>query len=805
MLREYTKSLEVVVTIMTNVETVIRTSAKAERNRLINNWNDYCDSVHTYLESMAEEDGPQDTYQTIYDLYSENKVIFDRMYKDLNDLLDNKKKVTTKDKHKKFLDKLDKKEEADRANKDRDISNCTTREVNDIVQSSYVKVVEVVNWLTDYANHVLTPKVNLTDIQVIEVTNKINESLAIAKRKEKMLNDYIIKQDKNHCEISAHVKVLIASANEIMRKVLCIRDAGDGARVRFDNIVPQSNSQATSRTSDFFRNDSHASTNTIPQGSVATVRIPSGIFRSDSVQTIAGPQGMSALALAQAQGLPTHIPQSQQQFTNAQLISMGCSANINGSLLVDPIQQRERTLRPRQEPNQGELGSFNALPGALTTENPYATNNPPLCISDSVTRLLRSNPVQETNWDDISTGKMDLFFWNPCVQRVKEDLTIPNKFSGVDLSLWMEFKAIVHTNINLKQYMNWGEKCTQLSRYLTKPAMDHCDFTDRSRLGYIMNLKILEREYGGYKRQESALYMMLANSPKMDNLKPETLHEPRMILRKIIKVVTQEGHTQSSAEDLFFDRAPWETWARQSFEAYTLARGESGETAELFDTWASSCQRFHAQRITRTNLSKIIGPETVLAITDATTTTPAPVATTTAACLNIVDQGHYQSDEDDGVFHDYGDYACLATFAKTRPPPKCYDCGLDHTVRMCPRSNARTPEDKAKKGHEWGLCPKCCGGKHKAVPCRTTKVCDLCGTLTNHHTMLHGAFIKDLSKVGNNPQDRFKHNNYNNILSNHSCNNQCNNSLINSICNSIPSNSHTNNNTNRLPTHKLRG
>jgi hypothetical protein len=287
---------------------------------------------------------------------------------------------------------------------------------------------------------------------------------------------------------------------------------------------------------------------------------------------------------------------------------------------------------------------------------------------------------------------------------------------------------------------------------LTKPAIDHCDFTDRSRLGYIMNLKILEREYGGYKRQESALYMMLANSPKMDNLKPETLHEPRMILRKIIKVVTQEGHTQSSAEDLFFDRAPWEPWARQSFEAFTLARGESGETAELFNTWASSCQRFHAQRITRTNLSKTINPETVLAITDATTTTtPAPVATTTAACLNIVDNGHYQSDEDDGVFHDYGDYACLATFAKTRPPPKCYDCGLDHTVRMCPRFNARTPEDKAKKGHEWGLCPKCCGGKHKAIACRTTKPCDLCGTLTNHHTMLHGAFIKDLSKVGNNP------------------------------------------------------
>jgi hypothetical protein len=157
-----------------------------------------------------------------------------------------------------------------------------------------------------------------------------------------------------------------------------------------------------------------------------------------------------------------------------------------------------------------------------------------------------------------------------------------------------------------------------------------------------------------------------------------------------------------------------------------------------------------AQRVTRNNLSKLNNPATVLAVAEAPTTIPV-AQTSAAACLNIiVDNDHYQSDEDDGVFRDYGDYACLATYAKTRPPPKCYDCGLDHTVCTYPKFNARTPEDKAKRGHEWGLCPKCCGGKHKPIACRTTKPCDICGTLTDHHTILHGAFIKDTSKVGNN-------------------------------------------------------
>jgi hypothetical protein len=353
----------------------------------------------------------------------------------------------------------------------------------------------------------------------------------------------------------------------------------------------------------------------------------------------------------------------------------------------------------------------------LITDDPYATDNPPLCITDSLTQLLMNNPVSHTDWSDIFTGKHDLRYYNPSVLKVKEDLSIPNKFTGTDLSLWTAFKATVHANINTKQYLNWAEKCAQLNKYLAKPALDHCDFTDRSRLGYIMNLEILGREYGGFKKQESALYMMLTACPPMDNLKPETLHEPRMILRKIVKVVTQEGHTQSNAEDLFFDRVNWEPAARQSFKSFTLARGGNGETAELFDTWVSSIQRFHGQRVTRNNIAKASQPAAVLTLAE-TTATPATKETAVASCLNIiVDNDHYQSDEDDGVFRDYGDYACLATYARTRPPPKCYDCGLDHTVRQCPKFSASSPEERAKKGHEWGLCPKCCGGKHKAIAC----------------------------------------------------------------------------------------
>jgi hypothetical protein len=84
MLLEFKKSSDTVTKILENKETIIRSSARGERNRLINNWNDYCDSVHQYLEAMAEDDGPQATYDTTYNLFTEHKVMFEGMYKDPN-------------------------------------------------------------------------------------------------------------------------------------------------------------------------------------------------------------------------------------------------------------------------------------------------------------------------------------------------------------------------------------------------------------------------------------------------------------------------------------------------------------------------------------------------------------------------------------------------------------------------------------------------------------------------------------------------------------------------------------------------
>jgi hypothetical protein len=746
MMLEFTKSTFIVSKILENKAQIIRSSARGERNRLISTWNDYTGGVHQYLEAMADDGVPEITYDAVYNQFTEHKDIFEGMYFQMNEILDKKKKVSTAERHEKMMRKMIDAEEAKRNDKDRDISSCSTREVNEVVQASYVKVVELSNWLQDYSNHVLTPKVDLTPDQVIEVTNAIEEKVALSKKKEKMFNDYLNKQDKNHCDMQAHIVILNQSAQATLARILCIRNAGEGVQVK-----PKLNANVPP----FRRSLDPQAMSSAP----STSRVSSGVFRSDSLATtVAGPQGHNALAQATLQGLPTHLGQGHvQQFSNAQMIAMGCSSNANGSLTVDTLRQhgeRERTTRPGgRDLTAGALGAFDAPEREIATDDPYATNNPALCLTDSVTKLFMANPVQACDWSDIFTGKHDLRYWNPHVFKIKEDLTIANKFTGVDLSLWNEFKSTVHTNINTKQYLNWAEKSNQLNKYLAKPALDHCDFADKSRLGYLMNLQILEREYGGFKKQESALYMMLTSLPKMDHLKPETLHEPRMILRKIVKIVSQEGYVGSNAEDLFFDRANWETGARQSFEAFTLARGESGETAELFDTWASSIQRYHNQRVTRNNIAKANLPEPILGVAE-TASKPAIGIQAPAACLNInvVDNDHCQSDEDDRVFQDYGDYACLATYAKPRPTPKCYDCGQDHTVRQCPKFNARSPAERAQKGHDWGLCPKCCGGKHKAIACRTTKPCDLCGTLTNHHTLLHGAFIKDSSAVGNNPR-----------------------------------------------------
>jgi hypothetical protein len=116
---EFKKSSDIFSKILENKETIIRSSARGERNRLINTWNDYTGGVHQYLEVMADDGGPQTTYDATYDQFVEHRVMFEAMYKELNDILDNKKKVSSKEKHEKIMRKMLEAEEAKRNDKDR--------------------------------------------------------------------------------------------------------------------------------------------------------------------------------------------------------------------------------------------------------------------------------------------------------------------------------------------------------------------------------------------------------------------------------------------------------------------------------------------------------------------------------------------------------------------------------------------------------------------------------------------------------------------------------------------------------------
>jgi hypothetical protein len=191
---KYNKSLNLVIDILDNVDNIssgirinssARAGARVERNRLINNWNDYVDATVQFLEVMDEDGeygGQQEAYDATNNLFTENSSVFERMYsvfermyKDLNDILDHKKKESTQERHQRILKKMAKEKEDKQNDVDRDITTCSIREINDIVQSSYIEIVELVNWVEDYANHVLMPKIILSNAQVAEVTNDIEE------------------------------------------------------------------------------------------------------------------------------------------------------------------------------------------------------------------------------------------------------------------------------------------------------------------------------------------------------------------------------------------------------------------------------------------------------------------------------------------------------------------------------------------------------------------------------------------------------------------------------------------------------
>jgi hypothetical protein len=129
--------------------------------------------------------------------------------------------------------------------------------------------------------------------------------------------------------MQVHIITLNQSADATLARILRIRNAGEGvqAKPRMNVHVPPFRARSLD----------HPVESNVP----STSRVPLSVFRSDSfATTVAGPQGHNALTQATQQGLPTHLGQGQvQQFSNAQMIAMGCSSNANGSLTVD-------TLRP---------------------------------------------------------------------------------------------------------------------------------------------------------------------------------------------------------------------------------------------------------------------------------------------------------------------------------------------------------------------------------------------------------------------------------------------------------------------------
>ncbi|XP_044761461.1 uncharacterized protein LOC123318758 [Coccinella septempunctata] len=70
------------------------------------------------------------------------------------------------------------------------------------------------------------------------------------------------------------------------------------------------------------------------------------------------------------------------------------------------------------------------------------------------------------------------------------------------------------------------------------------------------------------------------------------------------------------------------------------------------------------------------------------------------------------------------------------PSSTCDDCGHDHFIADCPRFSKRSPQEKADVVLHRILCSNCLG-RHHRHPCRTTKICKICGS--RHHTLLHDA------------------------------------------------------------------
>ncbi len=345
------------------------------------------------------------------------------------------------------------------------------------------------------------------------------------------------------------------------------------------------------------------------------------------------------------------------------------------------------------------------------------------------------------DWDELVNEDPDIKrkFYQPEMQiksRLKWDPD-PEKFSGTDISKYRAWKEHVHEQIMLRVDTNWGQKVRKLKALLEGPALRSVEWMKADRNGFVGLVYTLEKDYGNYKDQLTALHSRLDFMETLDIDRPHTINQVKHLLRQL-RAASRSGDPLISLESAVFSRLrnrmtpeTKKKWL-DHLELHCTERPRRA-TFKQFDEWADCLQErmkdeanFHAYGGRPAKKGR---GAAVLATHDLDY---ASENTEVEACVTVASRMPHQSE--DGYSHDCEEDD-VSMFADARG--NCFVCNKpEHFVAQCPVFTGATVDKRQALAQEKRLCFNCLGKGHPRQRCLRTALCTTCNR-RGHHVLLH--------------------------------------------------------------------
>jgi len=279
-----------------------------------------------------------------------------------------------------------------------------------------------------------------------------------------------------------------------------------------------------------------------------------------------------------------------------------------------------------------------------------------------------------------------------------------------------------------------------LRSWLSGTALRTINYLDRDMRGYKTAIAQLNHNFQPALSTTRSLTKQLASLHPLDDERPETLREARILINNILYQTSDLSvNAKVGLQDTVFNSLPWLHHTQRHWEDFIQTRGFADETIELFEEVRRATKSAHVSKIS-TPTPRTYSPYQPSKLAAAT-----DVQNHNMEVLATCDDEGQAHDETDNHVSD-SDYKENDTYDVVLAVDSevfmfCPVCKADHKLVTCTTFLNWTVKDRWSFAKKIRACFVCLEAVHQRISCQLHTKCSKCSS--PHHDLLHRTFAQD--------------------------------------------------------------